>query len=161
MELWNKRRTRRLFRTLTGYPATMSTSPVDPQEVRAAAEVHRDLGPEYSDAVIAEFIDRVDRAVAARVEARLAEERRHQPARRDRHRSLLKGVVLGVCAGALVAGVGISHVAGAGAHQVQAKVVPRGGFGPDKGFIVVPGSGQLKVIPRPAKPGAPQKPAAS
>ncbi len=88
----------------------MSTSPVDPQEVRAAAEVHRELGPEYSDAVIAEFIDRVDRAVAARVEARLAEERRHQPARRDRHRTLLKGVVLGVCAGALVAGVSIGHV---------------------------------------------------
>jgi hypothetical protein len=137
----------------------MSTSPVDPQEVRAAAEVHRDLGPEYSDAVIAEFIDRVDRAVAARVEARLAEERRHQPARRDRHRTLLKGVALGVCAGALVAGVGISHVAGVDAHQGQAKMmVPRGGFGPGKGFIVGPGSGQIKVIPRPVKPGAPQNP---
>ena len=140
----------------------MSTSPVDPQEVRAAAEVHRELGPEYSDAVIAEFIDRVDRAVAARVEARLAEERRHQPARRDRHRTLLKGVALGVCAGALVAGVGISHVAGVDAHQSQAKIaVPRGGFGPSKGFKVGPGSGPIKAIPRPAKPAAPQKPPAS
>jgi hypothetical protein len=137
----------------------MSTSPVDPQEVRAAAEVHRDLGPEYSDAVVAEFIDRVDRAVAARVEARLAEERRHQPARRDRHRTLLKGVALGVCASALVAGVGISHVASVDAHQSQAKVmVPRGDFGPGKGFNVGPGPGPIKAIPRPVKPGAPQNP---
>jgi hypothetical protein len=44
----------------------MSTSPLDPQDVRAAAEVDRELGPEYSDEVVAAFIDRVDRAVAAR-----------------------------------------------------------------------------------------------
>lgn len=123
----------------------MSTSPVDPQEVRAAAEVHRELGPEYSDAVIAEFIDRVDRAVAARVEARLAEERRHQPARRDRRRSLLKGVALGVCAGALVAGVGISHIeAGNGGQGGSVSVFAK----------PVPGLKQFKIVPGPE--GKPQ-----
>jgi hypothetical protein len=50
----------------------MSTSPVSPEDIRAAAEVHKELGPEYSDAVVAAFIDKVDREVAARVEARLA-----------------------------------------------------------------------------------------
>jgi hypothetical protein len=104
----------------------MSTSPVDPQDIRAAAEVQRELGPEYSDAVVAAFIDRVDRAVAARVEARLAEERWRQPAVWHGRRTLLKGVALGVCASALVAGVGISH-AHPVMHQVVIHAVPRHG----------------------------------
>jgi hypothetical protein len=128
----------------------MSTSPVDPQEVRAAAEVHRELGPEYSDAVIAEFIDRVDRAVAARVEARLAEERRKLPATRNR-RTLLKGVALGVCAGALVAGVSISHVAAGGGQgptvSVFAKHVP--GQRQFKIFQGPNGQPQIRVIKPP------------
>jgi hypothetical protein len=36
------------------------------EDVRAAFERHRELGPYYSDAVVASFIDKVDRAVAAR-----------------------------------------------------------------------------------------------
>jgi hypothetical protein len=111
----------------------MSTSPVDPEDVRAAAEAYRELGPEYNDAVVAAFIDRVDRAVAARVEARLAAERaqrpepaerRWQPAPRRSRRGLLKGVALGLCAGALVAGVSISHVHGSVAHMARS-AVPR------------------------------------
>src|SRR5260221_12138851 len=54
------------------YPAAMSTSPLSPEDIRAAAEVHRELGPEYSDAVVASFLEKVDREIAARVEARLA-----------------------------------------------------------------------------------------
>jgi hypothetical protein len=138
----------------------MSTSPLDPQDIRAAAEVHRELGPEYSDAVIAAFIDRVDRAVAARVEARLAEERLRQPAVRDRsRRTLLKGVALGVCAGALVAGVSHMHAVTGG--QGGAKVVfPQPGFGPKQGRIVPgPGKPQVRVFkpgaPPPAQPAAP------
>jgi hypothetical protein len=104
----------------------MSTSPVDPEDIRAAAEVHQELGPEYSDAVVAAFLDKVDRAVAARVEARLAEQRQRQPVIRDgRRRNLLKGVALGVCAGALVAGVSISHAHAVIAHAQSVQVVPR------------------------------------
>jgi len=84
----------------------MSTSPVSPEDIRAAAEAHKELGPEYSDAVIAAFIDKVDREVAARVEARLASTARTRPARYE-GRALLKGMAIGVCAGALtVAGIG-------------------------------------------------------
>jgi hypothetical protein len=139
----------------------MSTSPVDPQDVRAAAEVHRELGPEYDDAVIAAFIDRVDRAVEARVEARLAEELERQPAARNRNRrTLLKGVALGVGASALVVGVGLSH-AHVGIHrQVGPQVVfPVPGPGP-RHAIFVPGPGGkpgIKVI----KPGAPPPPPAA
>ena len=114
-----------------GYPASMSTSPVDPEDVRAAAEAFRELGPEYNDAVVAAFIDRVDRALAARVEARLAAERaqRPEPAERrwqpaPRRPGLVKGVALGLCAGALVAGVSISHVHSSTAH-VARTAVPR------------------------------------
>jgi ferric-dicitrate binding protein FerR (iron transport regulator) len=118
----------------------MSTSPLDPQEVRAAAEVYRELGPEYSDAVVAAFIDRVDQAVAARVEARLAQQRQRQPVVRHR-RTVLKGVALGVCAGALVAGVSISH-AHVGIQQARMAVpyhVAKPGPGHEIGPIKPPG----------------------
>ena len=37
----------------------MSTSPFSPHEIRAAAAAHKELGPEYSDAVIDSFLERV------------------------------------------------------------------------------------------------------
>ena len=136
----------------------MSTSPVDPQEIRAAAEVHRELGPEYSDAVVAAFIDRVDQAVAARVEARLEEERRKLPATRNR-RTLLKGVALGACAGALIAGISIGHVeAGSGGPAVSVYAKPGPGPGQFPGqFKVIPGPGGQRQF-RIFKPGAPPPP---
>jgi hypothetical protein len=131
----------------------MSTSPVDPQDIRAAAEAQRELGPEYSDAVIAAFIDRVDQAVAARVEARLEEERRKLPVTRNR-RTLLKGMALGVCAGALVAGISIGHIeAGSGGQGGSVSVFAKPGPGPGQ-YRVVPGPGgkpEFRVI----KPGPP------
>jgi hypothetical protein len=69
----------------------MSTSPLSPEEVRAAAEVHRELGPEYDDAVVASFLEKVDRAVAAR----LTGPPRAQPVMPDGRRTLLKGVAIG------------------------------------------------------------------
>jgi hypothetical protein len=77
----------------------MSTSPLSPQEIRAAAETHKELGPEYSDAVVESFLERVDREIAARVEARLRPAPREQPvqpARANGRRMLLAGVAIGV-----------------------------------------------------------------
>jgi hypothetical protein len=79
----------------------MSTSPLSPEEVRAAAEVHRELGPEYDDAVVASFLEKVDRAVAAR----LTGPPRAQPVMPDGRRTLLKGVAIG----AIVSGSVISR----------------------------------------------------
>jgi hypothetical protein len=79
----------------------MSTSPLSPEDIRAAAEAHRELGPEYSDAVVASFLDKVDREVAARVDARLAGAQRAEAAKRDKRRALLKGVAIGVSGSAL------------------------------------------------------------
>ena len=77
----------------------MSTSPLSPQEIRAAAETHRELGPEYSDAVIESFLERVDREIAARVDARLgpmSREQPVQPAQSNSRRTLLTGVAIGI-----------------------------------------------------------------
>jgi hypothetical protein len=77
----------------------MGTSPLDPQEIRAAAETHKELGPEYSDAVIESFLERVDREITARVDARLGPVRREQPvqpAQSNSRRTLLTGVAIGI-----------------------------------------------------------------
>ena len=77
----------------------MSTSPLSPQEIRAAAAVHKELGPEYSDAVVESFLERVDREIAARVDARLGPASREQPvqpARSNGRGMLLAGVAIGI-----------------------------------------------------------------
>lgn len=78
------------------YPAAMSASPLSPEDIRAAAEVHCELGPEYSDAVVASFLEKVDREVAARVEARLAGRPQTPPAKPGSRRALLTGIAIGV-----------------------------------------------------------------
>jgi len=70
------------------------------QDLRAAAEVHRELGPEYSDAVVDSFFEKVDNEIQARVDARLADltpGRGRTPSRvnSDQRRSLLIGVAIG------------------------------------------------------------------
>jgi hypothetical protein len=77
----------------------MSTSPLSPQEIRAAAETHEELGPEYSDAVIESFLERVDREITARVDARsgtVSRERPARPVQSDSRRTLLTGVAIGI-----------------------------------------------------------------
>jgi hypothetical protein len=54
-------------------------SPLSPQEIRAAAEAHRELGPEYHDAVVESFLAKVEKQIETRIEARLADP---PPARR-------------------------------------------------------------------------------
>lgn len=75
----------------------MSDSPLSPQDIRAAAAAHEELGPEYSDAVVASFLGKVEDEVAARVEARLAGARQPAPpASPDSRGTLLKGVGIGI-----------------------------------------------------------------
>ena len=51
----------------------MTESPLSAGEFRVAAETHKELGPEYQDAVLDSFVDRVGREIDARVDARLAQ----------------------------------------------------------------------------------------
>ncbi len=85
---------------------------MSPEDIRAAAEVHAELGPEYSDAVVASFIDKVDREVAARVEARLASSQPAEPDKRSSRLTLMKGMAIGACAGVLIAVAGLGHSPG-------------------------------------------------
>ena len=47
----------------------MSTSPLSPDDIRAAAEVHAELGPEYREAVVESFLAKIDSEIAARIDA--------------------------------------------------------------------------------------------
>ncbi|MDR2984592.1 MAG: hypothetical protein LBV34_07095 [Nocardiopsaceae bacterium] len=84
----------------------MSTSPLSSQEIRAAAEVHAELDPEYHDAVVESFLANVEKEIQARVDAHLAASR---PARRQqldpatlaKRRSALKHKALGSAAAAI------------------------------------------------------------
>ena len=51
----------------------MTDAPLSAGELRAAAETHKELGPEYRDAVLESFVERVGREIDARVDARLAQ----------------------------------------------------------------------------------------
>jgi hypothetical protein len=50
----------------------VNSQSLTPDEIRAAAETHRDLGPDYQSAVIESFLDKVGREIDARVDARVA-----------------------------------------------------------------------------------------
>jgi hypothetical protein len=49
----------------------VSSTSLTPDEFRAAAETHHELGPEYQSAVIESFIDKVGKEIDARVDARM------------------------------------------------------------------------------------------
>jgi hypothetical protein len=53
------------------YLERVSSSSLSPEEIRAAAETHDELGREYSNAVIESFLDKVGREIDDRVDARL------------------------------------------------------------------------------------------
>ena len=124
----------------------MNTSPVSPDDIRAAAAAHHELGPEYSDAVVAAFLERVDRAVAARVEARLASTRQVS-ARQASRRTLLTGLAIGACSGALATGLAVASLNSGSAVPAQGQVVPHVRLLP----VYRPDN---PILPRPARPGS-------
>jgi|SRR5580698_1505161 hypothetical protein len=91
----------------------MGDLPPTAHDIRAAAEVHAELGPEYSDAVVESFLAKLDSQIDARVDERLASlpaGRRPRPAdplALSRWRYALGGGV----AGSLLAGVPLSVIA--------------------------------------------------
>jgi hypothetical protein len=87
----------------------MSDPPLSAQDIRAAAEVHRELGADYGDAVVESFLSRIDAHIAERVERRLAgltkpTRRSVDPVRLSRYRTVFAGVVIG----SVVAGTPLS-----------------------------------------------------
>jgi len=74
---------------------------VSAQDLRAAAEAHQELGPEYGDAIMDSFLEKIEARLDERVNARLAE--LTQPRRRglaglsrDHRRGLQTGTMIGI-----------------------------------------------------------------
>lgn len=75
-------------------------SAISADDVRAAAAAYHELGPEYSNAVLVAFLEKVDREITARVEARLGHRgHQQQPVftpRPGNHRGMLTGIAIGL-----------------------------------------------------------------
>jgi hypothetical protein len=103
----------------------MSDSRPSAQDIRAAAEVHRELGPEYDDAVVESFLAKIDKHIEERVEQRLASVTRRarrpvNPVRLGKYRAALAGAV----AGSVVAGAPLTVMAWAVLHQFGVNPAP-------------------------------------
>ncbi|MGH3174966.1 MAG: hypothetical protein ACRDPF_14010 [Streptosporangiaceae bacterium] len=86
----------------TGYPYATARRQVI-AEIRAAAAAHEELGPEYSDAVVASFLERVEEEIDARVDARMTEARRpEEPPGQDSRRALWRGIAIGIVVGLFI-----------------------------------------------------------
>ncbi len=108
----------------------MSDAPLTAEDVRAAAEVHGELGPDYGDAVVESFLAKIDKQIEARVDERLASlagpgrlTRRRRPANPARL-GKLRIALAGAGAGMILAGLPLTLVA---AHSMnQTGVGPKG-----------------------------------
>lgn len=101
----------------------MTDSPLSAGELRAAAETHKELGPEYRDAVLDSFVERVGREIDARVDARLAQAAVRpvapQPAPPPPARQPKQYSPLAMALGSIALGIPITAiVVAAGAHPV-------------------------------------------
>jgi hypothetical protein len=98
----------------------VSTSSFSPEEVRAAAEVHRELGADYQGAVVDSFLDKVGREIDARVDAKMAARQFAQPPAPAPKKPispalvLLSTMVAGIPLSAIVVGVGPNPAGTAG-----------------------------------------------
>ncbi len=89
----------------------MSDVPLSAQDVRAAAEVHNELGPDYSDAVVESFLMKIDEHIESRVDERLAN-RTHSRKPMDPVRLRTWRVALaGAAAGSVVVGLPLTLIA--------------------------------------------------
>jgi hypothetical protein len=89
----------------------MGDSRLSPDEIRAAAEVHDELGPDYQDAVVQSFLDKLDGEVSARIDAQLgarpARTAPADPALLERKRVQLGAVAVGSAVTALASGAAV------------------------------------------------------
>lgn len=85
-------------------------------DVRAAAQTYAELGPEYQDAVVESFLDRVTREIDSRVDARIAQQPSSHPFPPRRHGGH-GGSAMGLAIVSMVLGIPISAIAvAAGKH---------------------------------------------
>jgi len=89
------------------------TAPSTREDLRAVMAARRDLGPDYEDALVDSFLDKLDVEIAARVRNEVAAQLHHQPPgppvkQRDN--------AMGVALGSLGIGIPLTTIAGAAGH---------------------------------------------
>ena len=84
----------------------VADSPFSAGELRAAAESHHELAPEYRDAVVDSFVERIGKEIDARVDARLV-----QASARPSLTSKQLNVLPVVALGSIALGIPISGIA--------------------------------------------------
>ena len=93
----------------------MSTSPLSPDDIRAAARAHSELGPEYHDAVVESFLAKIDNEISARINAQMAamptQQRVIDPVTAARRRGLATGLASGLLLGTAATGVPLTWLA--------------------------------------------------
>jgi len=93
---------------------------VEPQDLEAALAVRRELGHDYEPALVESFVERIESAVAARVDAQVEQMRREEKA--DRRAQLTLGIV------SLGTGIPITAIAGALGDGIAGVVVAWAGI---------------------------------
>jgi hypothetical protein len=91
-------------------------STLTPDEIRAAAETHSELGPDYQSAVIESFLDKVGKEIDHRVDARLAMARPQQyPVQSPQQRPAKPGSPFALAIVSIIMGIPLSGI-NAGSH---------------------------------------------
>jgi hypothetical protein len=105
----------------------VATSSLSPDEIRAAAETHHELPPEYQNAVIESFLDKIGREIDARVDARLASYSRGSAPEQHKQRSpaffAISSMVLGIPLSAIAVAAGARPAGFLGLLVVWAGIV--------------------------------------
>jgi hypothetical protein len=101
------------------------SSSISPDDFRAAAATHNELGPEYQNAVIDSFLDKVGREIDARVDARMGNVPRPGYGPVPRHpvqppeKAPSQGLPIALPIASMVAGIPLTAIAAsAGSHPV-------------------------------------------
>ncbi|MEZ0070721.1 hypothetical protein [Planotetraspora sp. GP83] len=91
-------------------PPTHQPAPSTREDLRAIIATRRELGPEYEDALVDSFLDKLDVEIAARVRNEVAAQTFHRPQQPPR-----KDAAVGVALGSLGIGIPLTGIAVANA----------------------------------------------
>jgi hypothetical protein len=93
----------------------MTAAELTPDEIAAALAARRELGPEYEDAIAASLADRVEREIAARVDAGRIPAKREERPPREVHASDVRASTW-LAGASLVAGIPVTAIVAVNGH---------------------------------------------
>jgi hypothetical protein len=102
----------------------VASTSLNPDDLRAAAETHRELGPDYQSAVVDSFLEKVTKEIDTRVDARLANSllqsvQLDRPAvRQHRDRGAFALAIISLIASIPLTGIALGQQEGGGAALI-------------------------------------------